>query len=503
MPTDHEGQHGDREPAARAPEFPQGLAWLNVPAPLSLQQLRGQPVVVSFFNGGGITSLHHAEQVRRVHQSLHDRITVIGVHTPKFPGEAGLAAARETILRLGLEHPVVVDPAREAWNAWAARAWPTTMVIDPRGVVVARATGAMDAPRFAQALSKDLDTWQAEGVLRTVERATRLETAREHPHLLRYPSKLLLVSQAFLYVTDSGHHRVVELELNPQHTAEARVRRVFGSGERGLLDGAPEQARWDSPRGMALVGRRLMVADAGNHCVRAIDLDTGHVTTVAGTGEAGQQIVRSGHPLRTALRSPWALWWDRPRLYIALAGGHQLAWIESDELVPFLGHGREAWNDGPAPEAGFAQPSDLAGDGRGLYVVDAQSSAVRRINLIGRPSVETLVGAGLEHWGDEDGTGESVRLQHPTGLVYDGLLYASDTYNHKIKQMDPTSRRMTRLAGSGERGHADGRFVHAKFHAPDGLAVRDRTLYVADSGNHVLRVLDLRHLEVRTMVVHD
>jgi hypothetical protein len=96
-----------------------------------------------------------------------------------------------------------------------------------------------------------------------------------------------------------------------------------------------------------------------------------------------------------------------------------------------------------------------------------------------------------------------VRLQRPAGLCFDGLLYIADTLNHKIKQMDPATRRTTRLAGSGERGHADGHFVQARFHGPEGLAVRDRRMYVADTGNHVVRVLDLRHMEASTLIVHD
>ena len=487
-----------------APEFPAGLHWLNVAAPLSMARLRGRAVVLSFFNAGGINSVHHCEQLRRVHESFPEDVTVVGVHTAKFPGEGDLASAREAVLRLGLRHPVAVDRDRATWIAWQVRAWPTTMVVDPQGRVAGGAAGEIDARRFAAALSSDLDKWRAQGLLHGEGPQVRAEAEREHRHLLRYPSKLLSVSQAFLYVSDTGHHRVLELELDPQHAHEARVRRVFGSGERGLADGAAETARFDSPRGMALVGRRLMVADAGNHCVRAIDLDTGAVATFAGTGELSTRPLAAGHPLRTPLRSPWALWWDRPRLYVALAGCHQIAAIEGeDALVPVLGNGLESPADGCAPEAGFAQPSDLAGDGRALYVADAQSSSVRRLELVGRPRVDTLVGAGLAEWGDADGAGADVRLQHPTGLAYDGLLYVSDSYNHKIKHMDPASRRLTRLAGSGERGHADGRFVQARFHGPDGLAVRDRLLYVADSGNHVLRVLDLRHMEVRTMVVHD
>ena len=486
-----------------APDFPAGLRWFNVARPLSLSDLRGRAVLLDFWTGGEIACHHNAAQLRIVGARVGPELAIVGVHAGKFAGEQDARAAQEALLRLAIEHPVVVDRERELWNAYEVKSWPTLVLLDPVGRIVGGFAGELDADKLVELVSRHLRRWRDEGLVDGTALETRSEAQREHRHLLRFPSKLSCASEAHIYVADTGHNRILELELDA-HGREAFVRRSFGSGVRGLKDGQGDEAHFDAPRGLALMGRKLCVADTGNHCVRAIDLDTGRVATIAGTGEVGLRLPRPGHPLRTALRSPWALWWDRPRLYVALAGSHQLAAIEGEDLLlPLAGNGREALVDGPALEASFNQPSDLAGDGRALYIADAEASALRRLELVGRPRVDTLVGQGLHEWGDRDGQGAEVRLQRPAGLCFDGLLYIADTLNHKIKQMDPATRRTTRLAGSGERGHADGHFVRARFHGPEGLAVRDRRLYVADTGNHVVRVLDLRHMEAWTLVVHD
>jgi hypothetical protein len=99
-------------------------------------------------------------------------------------------------------------------------------------------------------------------------------------------------------------------------------------------------------------------------------------------------------------------------------------------------------------------------------------------------------------YGDVDGKGREARLQHPLGVVWsetEKLLYVADSYNHKIKVVDPTTKRCTTLAGTGQSGLVDGPFEHAQFSEPGGLCLdpTERELFVADTNNHVIRVLDL------------
>jgi hypothetical protein len=343
--------------------------------------------------------------------------------------------------------------------------------------------------------------------------------------LLRYPSKLLASGDGRLFVADTGHHRVLELRLEgadagassngaspangaPAHPPRALITRVFGDGEPGLVDGPPGVARFHDPHGMALVAREggetLYVADTENHAIRAIDLADGAVRTVAGTGEKGGYAA-PGEPLETALRSPWALWGDGQALLIAMAGSHQIwALIGERELGVFAGNGREALVDGPRAEASFNQPSDLDVMMGHLVVADSEASAVRAIRLDEDPRVFTLVGLGLFEFGDVDGAGSDVRLQHPTGLAADEQrIYIADSYNHKIKVLDPGEGEVVTLAGTGEAGAADGALAAATFYEPEGLALDGDRLYVADTNSHAVRVIDLAAGWVSTLEIEE
>lgn len=441
-------------------------------------------------------------QLRRVQARFPFELALLGVHSPKFPAERQLAHLRAAVHQLGIEHPVVQDRDHDVWQAWAVRAWPTVALVDPEGRVLGMAAGEIDAEKLGDTLGRLIPIYEARGTL--VRATPAVPPAGPRARTLAHPSKLLVTSGSTLFVADTGHHRILRLEVDDAHRS-ARIENEIGDGTPGFADGALDAARFRDPRGMAASGSTLYVADSGNHAIRAVDLAAGSVRTIAGTGEIGRAPLRDGgDPRAIALRSPWSLWLDRPRLFVALAGSHQIAVIEDErDLRLFAGDGAERLHDGPALQAGFDQPSDLVGGGGALYVADPEASAIRRIGLIGKPVVETLVGAGLFEWGDVDGFGPRVRLQHATGLALDGLLYVADTYNHRIKHMDVASQQVAALAGSGVAGHVDGGFTRARFHLPEGLAVRGRHLFVADTGNHVIRVCDLGSREVWTLTIAD
>ena len=158
-------------------------------------------------------------------------------------------------------------------------------------------------------------------------------------------------------------------------------------------------------------------------------------------------------PLATSLTSPWALWHHGNDLYIAMAGTHQIWKMPLDESS--IGAVRRQWPRGhrrrpllPSTRtmkafASFAQPSGLASDGKQLFVADSEGSTVRAVPFDPKGTVRTLVGltGTLFDFGDVDGTGQDVRLQHPLGVAWaDGKLYVADTYNNKIKVIDVEQR---------------------------------------------------------------
>jgi hypothetical protein len=197
-------------------------------------------------------------------------------------------------------------------------------------------------------------------------------------------------------------------------------------------------------------------------------------------------------------------------LLIAMAGSHQiwlLSLVDGPDLEPvfgpFAGNGREALVDGPLQEASFNQPSDIAFGMSHLFVADAEASAIRAISLNQNPEVVTLIGLGLFEFGDVDGHGSEVRLQHPIGLTYDNnLIYIADSYNHKIKTLDPTTGAVQTLIGSGRAGSLDGPFDQAELFEPEGLYLSEGKLYIADTNNHLIRIADLAENRLQTLTLH-
>jgi sugar lactone lactonase YvrE len=456
--------------------------------------------------------------LRRLRERFPQDLVVIGVHSAKFPSEGLTANIHQAVRREGILHPVVNDAGFEIWNQYAVRAWPTLVLIDPQGKIVHTESGEIDAeewfPRIAAILS---GTGPGAGA--------NLDSGPPEPGtLLSYPSKIVIAPDRSLYIADTGNHRILELRLDsgaPSHrNSGAEIRRAFGGGQAGHRDGPAEAAAFHNPRGLALHGLTLYVADTGNHSVRAVDLLSGAVGTVAGTGQKGQGRLASGAPTEISLRSPWGLLAVQGDpttglvLFIAMAGSHQV-WVllENGRLGVFAGNGREALVDGPTPQASFNQPSDLAYGLGHLFVADAEASAVRAITLSAETKVFTLVGMGLFEYGDIDGTGQEVRLQHPTGLAFageelageegapSGLIYIADTYNHKIKTLDPFTGQVETLIGDGKPGSVDGPFETARLYAPEGVAVHDGRLYIADSNNHLIRVADLSARTLHTLVL--
>ena len=290
-----------------------------------------------------------------------------------------------------------------------------------------------------------------------------------------------------LYIADSGHHRIVIASL------AGDVQEIIGNGEPGLADGDYRTAQFNNPQGLAVADGILYVADKENHAIRRIDLTTKQVITLAGTGSIAMTRSASGDARETPLRSPWDVEIVDGVLYIAMAGTHQLWSLDtkSGMLGPFVGNGRESLSDGPLMESELAQPTGLASDGNGkLYFVDSETSSVRSASTAPTGNVETLVGTGLFDFGDRDGVGDRVLLQHPQGLCYaNGMVYVADSYNNKIKRLDPATKEVTTLFGESE----------IQLFEPSGVSVADSRMYIADTNNHAIRVGDLESGEVVTL----
>ncbi len=487
------------EGLVRAPDFPSGLQWLNS-EPLTIEQLRGTLVVLDFWTSCCINCLHILPLLHRLEEELAPELGVIGVHSPKFPAEQDPENVRQSVLRNGITHPVVNDHQMETWQAYSVNAWPTLMFIEPGGNVFATHPGEFSYPQMRQAIVTLLDRYREAGML---DPAPLLQQPVQAPStVLSFPGKVLADRATNrLFIADSGHHQVVIA------TMDGVIERRIGSGIPGLLDGNQHAASLTNPQGLALSdnGETLYVADAGNHALRAIHLASGQVRTIAGTGERARDD-QAGPGPETALASPWDLAWRDGLLWIAMAGMHQLWTFDPATGIvgPAAGTGAESIHDGPLAESTFAQPMGITSIDGALYIADSESSAVRRIEPAA-DRVRRLVGRGLFFFGDLDGRGDNARLQHCEGIeaVSEGgapALYRADTYNHKIKRLDPQTRAVTTIAGSGDATLADGRAETASFWHPAGLSIDGDALWIADTNNHAIRRLDLESGAVSTVI---
>jgi DNA-binding beta-propeller fold protein YncE len=438
--------------------------------------------------------------LRKLREQFPNELVIIGVHSAKFTSEQSTENIRQAVMREGIEHLVVNDAGMKTWNAYAVRAWPTLILIDPHGRIAGETSGEILAEDFSENI-RDIIQQNPDAIDRTpLELCREVEMEPDRP--LRFPAKLLLSGDR-LFISDTGHNRILEVRLDEDGLG-GEVVRVFGRGESGMLDGLTDHAAFNHPHGLSLAGEldsgSLYVADTENHSIRAISLASGEVTTLAGTGQKAHGHRKMGVPTETALRDPWAVLAIGEYVFIAMAGSHQI-WvlIQGNQLGPFAGNGYEALTDGPVGEASFNQPSDLSFGMGYLFVADPEASAVRAISLSETPQVVTLVGQGLFDWGDQDGPTSEALLQHPAGLAFDQqVIYVADTYNNKIKMLDPVAGQVKTLVGSAEAGLKDGSFEEAQLFEPEGVQVHQGRLYIADTNNHQVRVADLSLRTVTT-----
>ena len=276
---------------------------------------------------------------------------------------------------------------------------------------------------------------------------------------------------------------------------------TIGGGAAAAKDGDFSQSSFNRPQGLALDSDVLYVADTENNLIRRVDLKTKKVETIAGTGKLEDFNGKGGKAKTTGLRSPWDLSLVGKNLYIAMAGSHQI-WrmdLEKNVLEPYAGTQAEARLDGKIGESAFAQPSGIVSNGKSLFVADSESNIIREINFQ-EETVETLVGGDLFDFGDIDGEEDDVRLQHPLGVaLYNDKVLIADTYNHKIKLLDPDAKTVITFLGTGKSGQTDGKTP--TFYEPGGLSVADGKIFVADTNNHAIRVVDLKTKEVSTLKI--
>lgn len=450
-----------REPRIHAAPLT-GRGWLNTGGrSLSLEALRGKFVLLDFWTFCCINCLHVLDELRELEERYADVLVIVGVHSPKFAHEADPDALRAAVARYGVSHPVLDDPTLTTWSAYGARAWPTLVLVDPAGSVVAHLSGEGHAHGLDVLLRELVAEHEAAGTLHRGD-GPYVPPAPE-PGALHFPGKIAALPGGTLLVSDSAHHQIVELEGDL-----VTERRRFGSGARALADGVAGDCAFNEPQGLAVlpaavaeaVGYDVIIADTVNHALRGLNLADGSVRTVAGTGSQLRERGGAGAALSQALSSPWDVAWFDGAVLVAMAGIHQLWRFDpvAGTIGVAAGTSAEGLKDGDGSVAHFAQPSGLAAaaDGGRLWVADSEVSALRHVTVdasaatgsVDRYRVGTDVGAGLFEFGHVDGPAAAALMQHPLGVTElpDGSIAVCDTYNGAIRRFDPATREVSTLA---------------------------------------------------------
>jgi thiol-disulfide isomerase/thioredoxin len=456
--------HAARGPRVRAPEFVP-RTWFNTAAPLTLAGLRGRFVLLDFWTSCCGNCLHVLDELRPLEARFHGVLTVVGVHSPKFAHERADDTVAAAVDRYDVDHPVLNDPELLLWRQYAVKAWPTLVLIDPDGYVVAQAAGEGQVSALAETVAALLPGY-------AVRRGDGPYVPREpQPGTLRFPAKAIALPDGTLLVADAGHHRLVQLNGD-------EVVRTIGTGRRGRVDGPPGTARFAEPNGLALLPDGpfdVVVADTANHVLRGVRLDDGAVVATLDL-PAALRDARTVTGTIPAVLSPWdVVWWPAlGRLVVAAAGVHLLLSVDpaTGATDVLAGTTVEGLRDGPARDGWLAQPSGLAVDGDRLWFVDSETSALRYLSADGE--LRTAVGEGLFDFGHVDGPAASARLQHPLGvtLLPDRSVAILDTYNGAVRRYDPASETVTTLA--------------ADLREPSGAVVVDGALVVVESAAHRL-----------------
>ncbi len=432
-----------RQARVRAPELAGAGGWIGTGGrDLTLAELRGKIVLLDFWTFCCVNCLHVLDELRPLEQRFADVLVVVGVHSPKFAHEADHGAVVAAVQRYEVHHPVLDDPELRTWSQYAVRAWPTLCVVDPEGYLVHVASGEGHAEGLTRVVEELVAVHEVRGTLRRGDRPYVPPPAPDTA--LLFPGKALRLPDGDLLVTDTAHHSLVRTSPDGE-----RVLRRYGTGVRGLADG-PEP-RFAEPQGLCLLADggtdgTVLVADTANHCLRTLDLDSGEVRTVAGTGKQWRPGDPSSGPARAVrLSTPWDVCPYDGRVVVAMAGTHQLWEYDGAEVRVLAGTTGEGLRDGDARAAYLAQPSGLAAGPDRLWFVDAETSALRwyRDGRVG-----TAVGTGLFDFGHRDGPARDALLQHPLGLAVlpHGSIAVCDTYNDAVRRYDPVADEVTTLA---------------------------------------------------------
>jgi Bacterial Ig-like domain (group 3)/NHL repeat len=312
------------------------------------------------------------------------------------------------------------------------------------------------------------------------------------------PSAIVFDAAGNLYLAETANHDIRKVNTLGQ------ISTVAGTGTQGFSGdtGPAISATLDSPQGLALdASNNLYIADTHNHRLRKLNLTTGIITTIAGTGIPG---FSGDNVLATAaqLNLPTALALDTANnLYLADTGNHRIRRIDASTgiITTIAGTGTQGFSGdrGPATAATIDSPTGLALDNanasNNLYLADTHNHRIRRIDAT-TGIITTIAGTGIPGFSGDAAAATSATLALPHGITIDsaGNLYLADTENHRIRRIDATTGIITTAAGNGTQGFSgdNNPAIAAQLDSPRNSTIASTNLLtLSDTANQRIRQL--------------
>ncbi|TBR07940.1 MAG: redoxin domain-containing protein [Candidatus Nitrosotenuis sp.] len=479
-------------PVAKAPDFPENFEWINTDEPLNFSKLKGSVVVLDFWTYCCINCMHTLPTLAQLEKKYRGKpVVFIGVHSGKFFTEQESGNVKSAVARYEIEHPVVVDREMQIWGKFQVNAWPTILIIDPTGTIVYKQSGEGQRDEIDDTIEVLLQNHSKKGTLAqnpiVIQNSSKVQN-----HTLSFPGKISISKTGKIALSDSNHNRILITDVS------GKILNVIGSGKPGLEDGDLAGAKFFRPQGVVWRGDEIFVADTENHAIRKISIAQNRVETVVGTGKQGPWISAGGKGKSVSITSPWDVSFLDNLIYIAMAGNHQI-WtydVESQMALPYAGSGHENIIDGNIREAQLAQPSGLSIFEDSLYFADSEVSAVRQISIPSK-QVRTIVGHGLFEFGYQDGRLDDALFQHPLGLcAVSDTIFVADTYNSAIRMIDLKTSQVVTLIGKTEKNMVclpgNPQCEILPLYEPSDVEFYENKLYITDTNNHLIRTFDLK-----------
>lgn len=491
--------------------------------------LSGKVVVLDFWTYCCINCMHVLPDLHDLEQHFTetDGLVVVGVHSAKFDNEKDVANILSAVHRYNMTHPVINDPSLVLWTALKIHCWPTLVVLGPDNQILLSLMGEGHRDKLFEFVQTSLSYFKAKNKISDNPLSIKPIKFMLGESELRFPGKVAVDETGDrIAVSDTGNRRILVLN------SLGIIQESIGGQQGGFVNGHFREAQFNSPQGLCWHGDIIFVADTENHAVRKVDLKTYTVSTVAGTGEMGNDKIGGNDGPKQSISSPWDVCLGcsigsdvEDTLYIAMAGTHQIwavllrdsIWWKNRKYttgtcVCIAGSGAEQNKNNIYPHlAAFAQPSEICIGGSTMYIADSESSSIRSMD-IGSGAVKAVVGGSknpqdLFSFGDVDGSGTNAKLQHPLGVAFHLKtmnLYVADSYNHKIKLVNPAAKSCQTIAGSGSYGDAVGSDLHVPmFNEPGGVCLSPcgTRLYIADTNNNCIKVMDIDTMTVTKLHV--